>query len=35
LVKYPGGPSEGYFRFVISSEHTRRQLDTLVKVLSC
>jgi len=34
FVKYPGGPPNGYFRFAISSEHTRLQLDTLVKALS-
>ena len=33
LIKYPGGPPNGYFRFVISSEHTRPQLDALLKVL--
>ena len=33
FLKYPGGPEHGYFRFAISSEHTRPQLDTLVKVL--
>jgi 7-keto-8-aminopelargonate synthetase-like enzyme len=33
FIKYPGGPPNGYFRFVISSEHTRPQLDALVKVL--
>lgn len=33
FIKYPGGPETGYFRFVISSEHTRRQLTTLVSVL--
>jgi len=33
FVKYPGGPASGYFRFVISSEHTRAQLDRLLKVL--
>jgi 7-keto-8-aminopelargonate synthetase-like enzyme len=27
------GPTEGYFRFVISSEHTQRQLNQLVGVL--
>jgi 8-amino-7-oxononanoate synthase len=32
-IKYPGGPPNGYFRFVISSEHTRPQLDALLKVL--
>ncbi|HEX3624516.1 MAG TPA: pyridoxal phosphate-dependent aminotransferase family protein [Verrucomicrobiae bacterium] len=31
FLKYPGGDANGYFRFVISSEHTRVQLDTLVK----
>jgi 8-amino-7-oxononanoate synthase len=33
LVKYPGAPASGYFRFVISSEHTRGQLDALLRVL--
>ncbi len=33
FIKYPGGPPAGYFRFVISSEHTRPQLDALSKVL--
>jgi 7-keto-8-aminopelargonate synthetase-like enzyme len=33
LTRYPGGPKEGYFRFVISSEHTRNQLDALAGVL--
>ena len=33
FIKYPGGPPNGYFRFVISSEHTRPQLDGLIKVL--
>jgi 7-keto-8-aminopelargonate synthetase-like enzyme len=33
LIKYPGGPPSGYFRFVISSEHTARDLDSLVGVL--
>lgn len=33
FVKYPGGPTGGYFRFVISSEHTKRQLDDLVQGL--
>jgi 7-keto-8-aminopelargonate synthetase-like enzyme len=31
FIRYPGGPPTGYFRFVISSEHTRRQLDALVR----
>ncbi len=34
LTRYPGGPPNGYFRFVISSEHTRPQLDRLVEVLT-
>jgi len=33
LTKYPGGPPSGYFRFVISSEHTRAQLNGLIEVL--
>jgi 7-keto-8-aminopelargonate synthetase-like enzyme len=34
FLKYPGGPTSGYFRFVISSEHTRKQLDALLRVLT-
>jgi 7-keto-8-aminopelargonate synthetase-like enzyme len=34
LLKYPGGPVGGTFRFAISSEHTRSQLQALVKVLA-
>jgi 7-keto-8-aminopelargonate synthetase-like enzyme len=30
FIKYPGGPAGGYFRFVISSEHSKRQLDDLL-----
>ncbi|MGH7967375.1 MAG: aminotransferase class I/II-fold pyridoxal phosphate-dependent enzyme, partial [Limisphaerales bacterium] len=33
-IRYPGGPEGGYFRFVISSEHTRAQLDRLVQALA-
>ena len=33
FVKYPGGDANGYFRFVISSEHSRAQLDRLIKAL--
>ena len=33
LTRYPGGPKEGYFRFVISGEHARKQLDALADVL--
>lgn len=32
-INYPGGPVKGYFRFVISSEHTRGQLEALVRTL--
>jgi 7-keto-8-aminopelargonate synthetase-like enzyme len=34
FLKYPGGPANGYFRFVISSEHNRAQLDNLIKTLT-
>jgi len=33
FLKYPGGPPKGYFRFVISSEHDRPQLNRLISVL--
>jgi 8-amino-7-oxononanoate synthase len=33
FIKYPGSPPNGYFRFVISSEHSRPQLDALLSVL--
>jgi 8-amino-7-oxononanoate synthase len=33
FVQYPGSPPNGYFRFVISSEHRRSQLDVLLSVL--
>ncbi|HTD66251.1 MAG TPA: pyridoxal phosphate-dependent aminotransferase family protein [Candidatus Limnocylindria bacterium] len=33
LIRYPGGPRDGYFRFAISSEHTAKQLDILADVL--
>jgi 7-keto-8-aminopelargonate synthetase-like enzyme len=33
FIKYPGGPPGGSFRFVISSEHTRAQLDSLLRVV--
>jgi 7-keto-8-aminopelargonate synthetase-like enzyme len=32
-IRYPGGPEGGYFRFVISSEHSRGQLDDLLAAL--
>ena len=34
FLKYPGASAEGVFRFVISSEHSRAQLDRLVAVLA-
>jgi len=34
LINYPGGPAEGYFRFVISSAHTKPQLQNLVGALT-
>jgi 7-keto-8-aminopelargonate synthetase-like enzyme len=34
LIRYPNSPANGYFRFVISSEHTRNQLRTLVETLT-
>ena len=34
LVKYATGPANGYFRFVISSEHTREQLEGLLMALT-
>ena len=34
FLRYPGGPADGYFRFVISSEHSRAQLASLVKALA-
>jgi 7-keto-8-aminopelargonate synthetase-like enzyme len=33
-IQYPGGPAGGSFRFVISSEHTREQLDNLAGALA-
>jgi len=33
FVVYPGGDAKGWFRFVISSGHSRAQLDKLIKVL--
>ncbi|HWX22081.1 MAG TPA: pyridoxal phosphate-dependent aminotransferase family protein [Candidatus Binatia bacterium] len=33
FIHYPGGPAGGYFRFVVSSEHSRRQLDGLIGAL--
>jgi 8-amino-7-oxononanoate synthase len=33
LVKYPGGGADGYFRFAVSSGHSRAQLDKLIEAL--
>ena len=33
FIKYPGGLVGGYFRFVISSEHSEKQLDDLLAAL--
>ncbi len=34
FIQYPGGPPAGYFRFMISSEHTRQQLVALAAALA-
>lgn len=34
FLKYPGASAGGIFRFVISSEHSQRQLDQVANVLS-
>ncbi|MEQ2007133.1 MAG: pyridoxal phosphate-dependent aminotransferase family protein [Limisphaerales bacterium] len=34
FIRYPGGPEGGYFRFVVSSEHTQAQLAALAKALT-
>ncbi len=33
LIRYPGGPASGYFRFAISSEHSAEQLDALARCI--
>jgi len=33
FIRYPGGPETGYFRFVISSEHSQTQLNDLIEGL--
>jgi 7-keto-8-aminopelargonate synthetase-like enzyme len=33
FIQYPGGPESGYFRFAISSEHTAKQLQDLLKAI--
>jgi 7-keto-8-aminopelargonate synthetase-like enzyme len=34
FIQYSGGPAEGCFRFVISSEHTRRDLASVAAALA-
>lgn len=34
FIHYPGGPTDGYFRFVISSEHSKAQIERLTNVLA-
>jgi 7-keto-8-aminopelargonate synthetase-like enzyme len=34
FLHYPGGPPAGYFRFVISSEHTLGQIKKLIGILT-
>ncbi|MGN6643324.1 MAG: aminotransferase class I/II-fold pyridoxal phosphate-dependent enzyme [Verrucomicrobiota bacterium] len=33
FLNYPGSPANGYFRFIVSSEHRREQLDSLIAIL--
>jgi hypothetical protein len=33
FLKYGSASANGYFRFIISSEHTRSQLDKVINVL--
>jgi hypothetical protein len=33
LIRYLGGPQDGYYRFVLSSEHTAQQCAALVSTL--
>ena len=34
LINYPGAPAGGYYRFVISSEHSKAQLQQLIRALT-
>jgi 7-keto-8-aminopelargonate synthetase-like enzyme len=34
FIRYPGGPEGGFFRFVVSSEHTDGQLEALAEALT-
>lgn len=33
LIRYPNGPSDGYFRFAVSSEHTPAQIKQLLTAI--
>jgi 8-amino-7-oxononanoate synthase len=33
FIQYPGGPEQGYYRFALSSEHSRQQMDDLAAAL--
>jgi 7-keto-8-aminopelargonate synthetase-like enzyme len=33
-IQYPGGPYPGFFRFALSSAHSRAEIDRLAKVLA-
>jgi 8-amino-7-oxononanoate synthase len=33
LIRYPNGPTTGYFRFAISSEHTPKQVQALLEAI--
>jgi 7-keto-8-aminopelargonate synthetase-like enzyme len=33
FIQYPGGPREGYFRFVISARHSKSEIEQLASVL--
>jgi 7-keto-8-aminopelargonate synthetase-like enzyme len=33
FIKYHGGPENGYFRFALSSEHSRKQLNALLNAI--
>ena len=34
LIRYPGSPAGGYYRFAISSAHSQKQLDQLIAALA-
>lgn len=33
LIRYPGGPAADFFRFALSSEHTREQIERLLAII--